>query len=233
MVDWIAIHSITVSTHEGMLLLAFIAVAVRFLVNIVPRLPVVGWFFSDEFIQKTARISEVVAFVAALGGTIGIVASAITGTILSTPGGIAQSVITQNKVMLSMFALAFWADFLAVRLRFGDEKIWGNRTLQYFYPLLGLVGFMLVTVSGSLGGTLAGKESIIDFAFVLLGIHKSESWILPPITEFSKAVVNSPLQYLVNVSSMLQIVVIVNFIIAALVLIYISAGVRSKTPSQD
>lgn len=215
--------------HEGMLLLAVIAVVVRFLVNILPKLPVAGWFFSEEFLQKTARISETVAFVAALGGTLGIVASAITGTILSTPEGIVGSTIVSNKVMVSIFALVFWADFLAVRMSMGEQRIWANRILQFFYPLLGVIGFGLVTVGGSIGGTLAGKESVIDFAFSLLGIHKNEPWILPPITEFSRMVVNSPIQSLVNVQSMLQIIIALNIIIVALVLIYISIGNRSKS----
>jgi len=231
MVDWSAVHSITVSMHEGMLLLAFIAVAVRFLVAIVPKLPVVGWFFTEEFLNKTARISETVAFVAALGGTIGIIASATTGTIMSSTEGNLLSTIVLNKVMLSIFAFVFWADFLVIRLRFGDQKIWSNRVLQFFYPLTALIGFTLVTVAGSVGGTLAGKESIIDFVFNYLGVHKTDPWILPPITEFSKMIVNSPLQYLVNVSAMLQIVIVVNVIIAALVLIYIGMGSRSKTKS--
>jgi len=231
MVDWSGVHSITVSMHEGMLMLALIAVIVRFLVNIVPKLPVVGWVFSDESLQKTARISENVAFIAGLGGTIGIVASAVSGTILYTPGGILQSTIVQNKVMIAIFAFTFWVDFLAIRLKFGDEKIWSNRVLQFFYPLIGLIGFAFVTVGGSIGGTLAGKESVIEFIFAYLGIHKTDPWILPPITDFSKMVVNSPLQSLVNVSSMLQIVIVVNAIIVALVLIYIGMGARSKTAS--
>jgi len=231
MVDWSGVHSITVSMHEGMLTLAVIAVIVRFLVNIVPKLPVVGWFFSDEFLQKIARISENVAFVAALGGTIGTAASAVTGTVLFTPSGILQSTIVQNKVMIVVFAFTFWVDFLVLRFKFGDEKIWSNRVLQFFYPLTALIGFALVTVGGSVGGTLAGKESVIEFVFAYLGIHKTDPWILPPITELSKMVVNSPLQSLVNISSMLQIVIVVNVIIVALILIYIGMGIRSKTTS--
>jgi len=228
MVDWSGVHSITISMHEGMLLLAFIAVAVRFIVNITPKIPVAGWLFSEEFLQKTARVSETVAFIAGLGGTIGIVASAITGTILSTPRGIVVSNLVSNKVMLSLFALVFWVDFLAIRLKYGDERIWSNRVLQFFYPLTALIGFSLVTVAGSLGGTLAGKESVIDFVFTYLGIRKNDSWILPPITEFSRIVVNSPLQYLGDVSSMLQIVVALNIIIIALVLIYVGVSSKSK-----
>jgi len=231
MVDWSGVHSITVSMHEGMLLLAFIAVMVRFLVNLTPKLPVVGWFFSDEFLQKTARISETVAFVAGLGGTIGILASAATGTILSSMRGDILSNIVLNKIMVSVFAFVFWADFLLIRLKFGDEKVWSNRTLQFFYPLTALIGFILVTVGGSIGGTLAGKESIIEFIFDYLGVDKNALWILPPITEFSKMVVNSPLQYLVNISSMLQIIIVLNIIIAALVLIYVGIGAHSKAPS--
>jgi len=231
MVDWSGVHSITVSMHEGILVLATIAVIVRFLVNIVPKLPVVGWFFSDEFLQKTARISETVAFIAGLGGTIGIIASAVSGTILFTPGGILQSTIVQNKVMIVIFAFTFWADFLVIRLRFGDEKIWTNRVLQFFYPLTAVIGMTLVTVGGSIGGTLTGKESVIEFIFAYLGIHKTDPWILPPITEFSKMVVNSPLQYMVNVSSILQIVIGLNIVIIALVLAYVSLGSGSKKAS--
>lgn len=231
MVDWSGVHSITVSMHEGMLLLAFIAVMVRFLVNLTPKLPVVGWFFSDEFLQKTARISETVAFIAGLGGTIGILASAATGTILSSLRGDILSNIVLNKIMVSVFAFMFWADFLIIRLKFGDEKVWSNRTLQFFYPLTALIGFTLVTVGGSIGGTLAGKESIIEFIFNYFGVDKNTLWILPPVTEFSKMVVNSPLQYLVNISSMLQIIIVLNIIIVALVLIYVGIGAHSKTAS--
>jgi len=229
MVDWSGVHSITVSMHEGMLTLAVIAVIVRFLVNIVPKIPFVGWVFPEEFLQKTARISQDVALVAALGGTIGTVASAVSGTILFTPGGIATSTIVQNKVMIVIFAFTFWVDFLAIRLRFGDEKIWSNRVLQVFYPLIALIGFTLVTVGGSIGGTLAGKESVIEFIFAYLNIHKTDPWIFSPITEFSKMVVNSPLKDLVNISSMLQIVIILNIAIVALVLVYVAMGSRSKS----
>jgi len=217
--------------HEGMLLLAVIAVVVRFLVNVMPKVPVVGWFFSNESLAKAARVSETVAFVAALGGTIGIVASAVTGTILSTPEGIAGSTIVSNKVMVSIFALVFWIDFLVVRFNVGEEEIWSNRVLQFFYPLLAVIGFGCVTVAGSLGGTLAGKESVIDFAFSILSIHKNDPWTLAPITELSRMVVDSPLQYLVNIQSMLQIVVVINIVIVVLVLIYISIGNRPKSTS--
>lgn len=231
MVDWSGVHSITISMHEGILLLAVIAVVVRFLVNIVPKVPVIGWLFSNEFLAKAARVSETVAFVAALGGTIGIVASAITGTILSTPEGIVGSTIVSNKVMVSIFALVFWVDFLAVRFSVGEDGIWSNRVLQFFSPLLALVGFGFVTVAGSLGGTLAGKESVIDFLFTILGVHKNDSWTFAPLTEFSRMVVDSPIRYLVNVQSMLQIVVAINIVIAALVLIYISISNRQKSTS--
>jgi len=229
MVDWSGVHSITISMHEGMLLLALIAVIVRFLINIAPKIPVVGWFFSEEFIEKTAKVSETVAFVAALGGTIGIVASAVTGTILSTPGGILQSTMLQNKVMVSLLALVFWVDFLVIRLKLGDQKIWSNRILQFFYPLVALIGFTFVTIGGSLGGTLAGKESVIDFVFALFGVHKSDPWILPPISEFSKMVASSPLKELGNVPSILQIVIIVNVLIIALVILYFATEARNKS----
>ena len=229
MVDWSSLHSITVSMHEGILLLAFIAVAVRFLVNIVPKIPVIGWSFSDEFMQKTARTSETVATIAAIGGTIGILASAVTGAIMASVEGTLLETIVLNKVMISIFALVFWVDFLVIRLRFGQERIWNSRVLQFFYPLVALIGFSLVTVGGSIGGTLAGKESILDPIFDYFSIDKHTAWILPPISDFSKMVVNSPLQSLVNVSSMLQIVIIINVIIAALVIMYVGASARSKT----
>lgn len=228
MVDLSAIHSITVSMHEGILLLAFIAVAVRFLVNIVPKIPVIGWSFSDEFMQKTARTSETVATIAAIGGTIGILASAATGTIMASVEGTLLETVVLNKVMISIFALVFWVDFLAIRLRFGEERIWNSRVLQFFYPLVALIGFSLVTVGGSIGGTLAGKESILDPMFNYFGIDKHTEWILSPISDFSKMIVNSPLQYLGNISSMLQIVVIINVIITVLVMIYLQVGNKSK-----
>jgi len=229
MVDWSGVHSITVSMHEGMLTLALIAVVVRFLAVIVPKIPFVGWLFSDEFVAKAARYSETVAFIAALGGAIGIIASATTGTILFTPGGILSSVTVQNKVMMVIYSFTFWVVFLTIRLRFGDNKIWTNKVLTLFYPATALMGFLTTMFAGSIGGTLAGKETILEPFYQLFGIHKNQPWILPPITEFSKMVVNSPLKDLLNVSSILQIVIILNVVIIALVLIYVAAGAHSRS----
>jgi hypothetical protein len=213
--------------HEGMLLLATIAVVVRFLVNIAPKVPVLGWFFSEESLQKIARVSENVAFVAGLGGAIGILASAATGTVLSTPTRIIEDEVL-NKIMISIFAFVFWADFLAIRLKYGEERIWTNRVLQFFYPLIGVIGFAFVTVAGSIGGSLAGKESILDFMFQNLNIDKRVLWVLPQMVDVSKMIVSSPLQSLGNVSSTLQIVVIINIIVTVLVMVYLQIGNKTK-----
>lgn len=228
MVDWSAIHTITVSMHEGMLTLAFIAVVVRFLVSILPKLPVIGWFFSDEFIAKVSRYSEVTAFIAALGGSFGIVAASITGTILYTPGAILKSPLVMNKVMLTIFSFVFWVDFLVIRFKFGEEGIWKNSVLKVFYTACALLGFAFTTVAGSLGGTLAGKESILEPLYQSLGVKTTELWLLEPIVYFSKILVNSPLQHLYSASFILQTVIILNAIILVLLLLYILASSRSR-----
>jgi hypothetical protein len=224
--DWSAVHSITISMHEGMLTLALIAVLVRLLVSVLPKSFLLRFFFSEETIAKVSLYSEVTAFTGALGGTLGIIASSITGTILYRPENILKSPLVMNKIMLTVFSFVFWVDFIVIRLKFG-KIIWKSKILKVFYTVCALLGFAFTAVAGSLGGVLAGKESVLEPLYQSLGIDTTKLWLLEPIVYFSKGMVNSPLRNLFSASSVLQIVVVQNAVILMLILFYALTSSRS------
>jgi len=230
MVELSGLHSITVSMHEGMLTLATIAVVIRTLCVVVPRIPVVGWFFSEEFLKDVSRYAEATATIAALGGTIGIVASAITGTSMFSPEYSTMFVtpILLNKIMWMIFALEFWIIFLTVRIRFSKD-LWNNRFIGGLYVASAMIGFLLVMLTGSLGGELAGKGTILEPFYKTVGYDPNKPLLLPPIVSVTQSIMKSPLSTTLNPLTLLVTTIVLNIAIIVLLLIYIAISSSSET----
>jgi len=230
MVELSGLHSITVSMHEGMLTLAMISVVVRVLCSVIPRIPVVAWFFSREFLAKVSHYMEATATLAALGGVIGIFASVITGTAMFAPGYSTMfgTSLVLNKIMWTTFALEWWIIFLVLRIRFG-KGLWNNQFIGGLYVASAILGFTFVLLTGSLGGELAGKGTILEPFYQMVGFNPKEPLLLPPIVSVTQSIMESPLQTALNPLSLLVLTVIINVVIIALMLMYIAASSRSET----
>lgn len=229
MVELSGLHSITVSMHEGMLTLATIAVVIRALCVVVRRIPVVSWFFSEEFLDKVSRYMEATATLAALGGTVGIVASAVTGTSLFTPRytTIFDTPIVLNKIMWMIFALELWIIFLVLRVRFGKGLL-KNRFLGGLYVASAVVGFLFVMLAGSLGGELAGKGTILEPFYEMVGFNPNEPLLLPPIVYVTQSFMEGSFQIAYNPSLILVLAVVMNVAIIGLLLLYIAVSSGSE-----
>ncbi len=175
MVDLGAVHSMLIEMHGGMLTLA----AVCILATVVARIHLrmrrtserYGVFWPiDSFMGKLARYTEPTAYLAGIGGVIGLIASAIVGFYVWPIEFITTSALALSKVMFSVFATELWIVFVFIRSKYG-ENLWKNGGTAAVYAFVGIFGFLFVVIAGSFGGHMAGKGSVLDPVYALLGVN--------------------------------------------------------------
>ena len=169
-----ALHSMLIEMHGGMLTLATICLLATVIDRIHLRMRRTndrhGSFWStDSVMGKLSRYTEPTAYVAGIGGVIGLITSAIVGIYVWPIELITTSAMGLNKVMFSIFATELWIIFVCLRSKYGDN-LWKNSALTTVYACLGVLGFLFMVVAGSLGAHMSGKVSIIDPIFALFGI---------------------------------------------------------------
>jgi uncharacterized membrane protein len=174
MVNLIPVHSMLVELHGGMLTLAVICiiatVAARSHMKMRKTNETYGIFWpADSFMGKLARYTEPTAYLAGIGGVVGIMASAIVGFYVWPMELITTSALALSKIMFSVFALELWIVFVFLRSKYG-ENLWKNGGTAAVYSLLAIFGFLFVVLAGSLGGHMALKGSVLDPLYSLLGI---------------------------------------------------------------
>ncbi len=182
MVDLSALHSLTIEMHGGMLTLAAVSILATVLAKVHQRLRITSEWYSafkvfDSLAEKLVRYAEPTAYLAGIGGVIGLIVSAIIGfyawpydALMNSPAGL-------TKVMFSIFATELWAVFVFVRSRYG-EALWKNRGLSGVYACIGLAGFFFMVLTGSFGGHMAGKGSVLDPVYELLRVNPEVFWII-------------------------------------------------------
>jgi len=170
----VALHSMLVELHGGMLTLA----AVCILATVVSRTHFrmrkssdnYGIFWpADSFVGKLAQYAEPTAYVAAIGGVVGLITSAIVGFFVYPIDFITSNSLGLGKVAFSVFATELMIVFVFLRSRYG-QNLWKNKGTATVYACVGLIGFLLMVQAGSLGGHMAGKGSVLDPVYALVGI---------------------------------------------------------------
>ena len=119
---------------------------------------------------RIARYTEPTAYVAAIGGVIGLIASAIVGFFVWPMDLLTTSAMSMSKVAFSIFAMVLLIEFVLVRFKYG-ESVWKNGATTAVFACLGLVGFLFIVLAGSFGGHMALKGSVLDPLFALLNIN--------------------------------------------------------------
>ncbi len=190
MVNLVAVHSMLVELHGGMLTLAAICIFLTVIARIHLRMRKTnasyGVFWpADSFVGKMVQYTEPTAYLAAIGGVTGLIASAIVGFYVWPIDFITSSSLALSKVVFSVFALELFVVFVLLRSRYG-QNLWKNGGTAAVYACLGLIGFLLMVVAGSLGGHMALKGSVLDPVYSLVGINPENLGInlsnLPIIT---------------------------------------------------
>lgn len=177
MVDLRAVHAVTIELHGGILTLAAICIVFK-VIDILW-----GRFLGEKggtFRRALSRISDYstpTILLAAVFGTLGLVVSGITGSYLIPTETVLSSPIVLNKIMVSIFATEFWAVLIATYVIFWDS-VWKTRGTTITLVISGGLGYTFTIVGGSIGGTIAGKGSIMEPLWEALGVNLHTSWML-------------------------------------------------------
>lgn len=175
MVDLAGLHSLSVEMHGGMLTLATICILATVIAKIHFRKRRTSDKYGnlwplDSLMGKISRYTEPTAYLAGIGGAIGLVASAIIGIYVWPLELITASTLGLNKVMFSIFATELWIIFAALRSKYG-EGLWKNNAMATVYSCVAVIGFLFMVLAGSFGAHMALKGSILDPIYDLFGIN--------------------------------------------------------------
>ncbi len=170
------LHTMTVGLHEGMLTLAGLSILIIVAAKLYRKL--FGRILYID-VDRIVDYVEPVTVIGAIGGvTFLLVSIFIALTLLiGGAGSLVDSPLLMNKVMMSASALEFWVIFIIVRAVHGRE-IWNKGALSAVYAVIGIAGFLFVMETGSLGGHLAGKGSVLDPLYEMFNIAPEKFFAL-------------------------------------------------------
>lgn len=161
------LHTISAELHTGMLVLAFISISLKIIGDKLGIFP------------KTTHVLEQTAYVSAIAGLLFLMVSAITGFTQTWPReALLSSPLVLNKILFTEFAIVFWIVFLLIRWKYGAD-LWKSLKLKILYVSMALGGFLSITLTGSMGGHVANKESLLDLFLHRAGINTHAVFALP------------------------------------------------------
>jgi len=177
------LHTMTVGLHEGMLTLAALSTLIIILAKLYRR-TFNRILYID--VERIIAFVEPASVLGALGGSIILLVSAYIGIFYVTGGidALVTSPLLMNKTMMSIFAEEFWIIFLIIRAKFGKD-VWNRGALSAVYAIIGLSGFLFTMETGSLGGHLAGKGSVLDPIYDLTGINPEQFFALDALKTYA------------------------------------------------
>ena len=169
--------------HGGMLTLATICIIAIILDRIHLKMSgannkEAGFWSTASVMGKLARLTEPTAYVAGIGGVIGLIISAIVGVYvwpIELLTSSAMGTLGWTKVMFSIFATELWIIFVLLRTKYG-ENLWKNSAMTILNFCVGILGFIFMVIVGSLGAHMSDianmtqKGSVLDPIFDLCGI---------------------------------------------------------------
>jgi hypothetical protein len=157
-------HAIFSGASMGILVLATAAFFVRLLFG--------SW--RDD----VAKGADIVATTAAMVGIVFAIVAGLTGY-YGTWGveAVRDSMVAQNKTLVSFALLASYGLFVFLRLRTG-AVFWRSLPLKLWSAALVLFGFVNLVLVGSMGGSATLKGTVLDPVLWALNINRyvSLSW---------------------------------------------------------
>jgi hypothetical protein len=177
-----ALHSMLIEMHGGMLTLAAICiiglVAAKFHFGLRKRSKRYGVFWPlDGIFEWIQKYAEPTAFVAIIGGVIGLIVSSVVGYYAWPAEELLGRPLVLNKIMFSIFATELWIVALLIRGKYGAD-LWKHGCLAATYVCTGLAGFFFMVLTGSMGGHMAGKGSVLDPVYEVLGVSPETPWFI-------------------------------------------------------
>jgi hypothetical protein len=130
--------------------------------------------FSDSTLARSAdRVLAPLLFLAGVLGALGFAAGLLVWPIEA----VTNSPLARNHLIMAAWSLAYWVLLGTVRW-IGGEAVWQGLWRWSMLGLAGL-GMALQTVTGTLGGYLAGNPSAVSEVLRLLGWEVFTTFYLP------------------------------------------------------
>ncbi len=182
MVDLHSFHAVLIEMHGGMLTLATLCIVGILIARFHRRMRRTAKWYGvfwplDTILDKLERYAEPTAYLAGIGGAVGLVASAIVGYYVWPAETLMNSSLGLNKIFVSIFATELWILFIVVRSKYGED-LWKNGGLAATYVCIGFAGFLFMITTGSFGGHMTFGESILDPVWQFLGVNVEAFWII-------------------------------------------------------
>jgi hypothetical protein len=181
MIDFKILHSVLIEMHGGMLTLATVCLLAtiisKFHLHMRRTSKKYGFLWPlDSILKKLAEYGEPTAYIAGIGGVIGLIAAAIVGSGAWPAEALMTSSLGLNKIMLTIFATDLWIMFVLIRSKYG-RKLWDKRGLALVYSCTGLAGFLFMVTTGCFGGHMTYGVSLLDPVWDLLQVNVNSYWI--------------------------------------------------------
>ncbi|NIN65702.1 MAG: hypothetical protein GTO63_13610 [Anaerolineae bacterium] len=225
MVHAVDLHTIFSELHVGSLTLAAVALIGLTFHAIHMHFLRGHWRWLDRLSRVTPRLAVPVAHVGAIFGLIGFTGSIVTGVFTWPARALWSSHEVLNKVMLSTLALELWIIFVWLRLSRGT-RVLTSRRLLHLYLGIGFVAFGLTTTSASLGGHLAGKESLLDPLYSAINIDTSAPWILLPFAWLIDLVYRWPPLSGLPIQSIYRLLLLVDLAVVVAIVLLVASVYR-------
>lgn len=164
-----AYHSILVSLATGSLILAFLAITIRF------------WFRHDRWdpTRTAGRAFGLVGFYAALFGLVMLGLTFASGWLLRDTEALLNSPITKNKIFVAALSIVCWIGFVAIRIKAGPG-LWARRdTRGHTAFVLALAGVLFLVTTNSIGGDIGGIPSGYEVVGKALGFQTRHALYFP------------------------------------------------------
>ncbi len=130
--------------------------------------------FSDGALARAA--DGALTFLLFLGAVTGALAFMV-GLLVWPIEAVAGSPLARNHLLLAIWSLAYWIVLWLLRWR-GGERVWQG-TWRWIMLGLAALGVGLQTITGTLGGYLAGNPSIVSEVVRRLGWEVFTTFYLP------------------------------------------------------
>jgi hypothetical protein len=174
MVSMSALHSLSAELHAGFLVLAFACIMIVAASQVVLRYRHRAPEKFADWASRSRVYAESAGYVAAIGGLIGLVLSAVTGMYAWPADALLESEGVRNKIMLTLFGTIMWGMVVYTRAKFG-RGLWNCPVMSSVYVAFTIVAFAFVGMAGSLGAHLTVGESVLDPVWEIIGIDAGET----------------------------------------------------------
>jgi len=130
-------------------------------------------FSSGPLARAADAVLTPLLFIGAVTGALAVIAGLLVWPIEA----VASSPLARNHLLLAAWTLAYWIVLWVTRWR-GGERVWDG-LWRWIMLGLGLLGAGLQTITGTLGGYLAGNPSAVSEIVRRLGWEVFTTFYLP------------------------------------------------------